>query len=340
MALPQTEPGTFDNLREQLNAAYVVTTKPTEYGGRKRRADHTDEDWFTNVAYWMSYVDAPLDIDTTNDAQVAAWLRIRDRIRNMLYNAANPGQTWDATLPTWPLPTAPKNWKSGSRFGAKRPAKGTQTRYHTGIDLGAAPGLAVLAPEAGTIVASNTGWEYNPATKKGVKAILMTTDSGKTVLMGGIRFGSATVPDGTRVAAGQKIAEVGVYPKGDSMVHFQLYDRPLTEAQVNARKSWKVGDPAPANLIDPAEYLTAARQNPRLTAVLAVPIQEDIEDGEEAEGTPEGDPATPAVPPVVSGGEVPSPSAPPAPPPASSGGGGVALAGVAVLLALMVFASR
>jgi len=75
------------------------------------------------------------------------------------------------------------------------------------------------------------------------------------------------------------------------MVHVQLYDGHLTEAEVNARKSWKMGDPQPDRLLDPSAYLKAASANPRLVAVMSQPIDDNVEDAEDGEGTPEGDAA-------------------------------------------------
>lgn len=97
-------------------------------------------------------------------------------------------------------------------------------------------------------------------TKTGVKALIMVTDTGRTLQLGGIVPGSATVAAGQRVTAGQPIATIGRYPgvkgkPGPAMLHFQLYGRPLTEGEVNKPKKWDINAAPPADLIDGESYL-------------------------------------------------------------------------------------
>lgn len=294
MALPTNPPSAWDRTREIWNVGQVLASRPEKFGAYARKPGEADDDWFVDVAYWMSYPDAPAVVNIKDANQVAAWLRIREDVRKGLFIAANPAtKTWSPIDLTWLLVSAPKPWKAGSSWKAKRPFFGTQTRYHAGVDLAAPAGLAVLAPEAGVIVAPNSGWESSrdPKTNQivGVKAIILRADSGRTWLLGGIRPGSSPFAAGARVSPGQKIAEVGTYPKGDSMLHVQLYDHPLTEKEVNERKSWPISASQPKYLIDPSPFLKLAMKNPKFTAVMSNPINEEIEGGEDAEGTVEGD---------------------------------------------------
>jgi len=292
MSKPTLNPSKADLAREATAAAAVVAAPPgATYKGWKR-GKTKDVAWRTNVALWEAYELVPAKIAPGDQATANAWLRIEELVTQGMYTGeGTAAATWDPDAPTWLLPTPPRAWPPGSAFAAKRPWTGKQTRYHTGIDLEAEAGTPVLAPEAGRIVAPNSGWDYNDKTKKGVKAIIMTTVSGRTVLIGGIRFGSATVKAGEEVVAGQKIAEIGRYKGGSAMAHVNLYDKELTEAQVNAQKQWKVGEAKPPNLIDPSNYLEACAANPKYVTIAALGegdepglVVNDLEGGEQTEG--------------------------------------------------------
>lgn len=299
---PQANPTADDLAREVYYATIAATTPPpATYKGRAR-GKTKDSSWRTNIALWEAYPALPVAPLAAGDkAGADAWLRMEAIIVQKMFEEqpGNQAPAWNPGKPTWPLPTPPKSWGAGSKFAARRPWKKTvpQTRYHTGIDLAASPGTPVLAPEAGTIVAPNTGWEYNVNTGKGVKALIMQTDSGLTILLGGIRPDSALVKAGQKVQAGEKLAEVGRYPLGDSMLHFTLHNALLSEKEVNARKSWPFGQPPPANVIDPAAYLGAAANNPKYSMVGFVGqgdepglVVNDVEGGELFEGTEEATP--------------------------------------------------
>ena len=296
---PQAKPTADDLEREKQYAKIAATTTPpATYKGRSRGTTK-DSSWRTNIALWETYPALPVaPLAAGNKAGADAWLRIEAIVVQTMFSQqpGNQSPSWNPGKPTWPLPTPPKSWSAGSKFGARRPWKKTvpQTRNHTGIDLAASPGTPVLAPESGTIIAPNSGWEYNAQTGKGVKALIMQTDSGLTILLGGIRPDSAIVKAGQKVAAGEKLAEIGRYPLGDSMLHFTLHNALLSEAEVNARKSWPYGQPQPANVIDPASYLGAAANNPRYATVGLVQqpdgpglVPNDVEGGELFEGTEE-----------------------------------------------------
>lgn len=295
-SLPELKPPQADLDREAAAAVSVVAERPTSWQGVPRKKGQADDVYFANLAYYTAYPGAALKIAPGDAAGGAAWKRLRALVLKALLAQVPTSPNWRTDLPTWPLPTPPATWGAGSDFQARRPWKKSepQTRYHTGIDLRAAAGTPILAPEAGTVIAPEHGWEYNAKTGKGVKSVLMHTDSGLTVLLGGSRPGSSIVKAGERVAAGQQLAEVGTYPLGDSMLHFQLWQGQLPESKVNKAQSWALGAPQPANLLHPGEYLKTAAQNPKMGLVGLVGDQgtpdegalvvNDVEGGEQNEG--------------------------------------------------------
>lgn len=261
MALvPQIPPRDSDLVREALSVNAIVAARPTEWNGLVR-GTKTEAAFYTDAAYGETYPDTPPKIAPGFQAGIDAYNRIALLVQDALAAAAPKNPNYDPKGITWPLKTTPKKAKPGGVFKAKRPWGGTQTRWHAGYDLGAPLGSPVLAPEAGVIVAPDSGWEYDSKTGKGVKSIILASDSGHTWLLGGIRPGSSPLKAGDRVEAGDKIAEVGEYKGGGKMLHVQLYDAKLTEAQVNKRKKWPKDQPAPENLIDPAPLLDAAAKN-------------------------------------------------------------------------------
>lgn len=306
--LAPTTPNAADLKREDDTAVLVVQQRPKTYDdGRPRKLGAADDVFFANVAYYRTYSAAPQKIAAGDVAGASAWKRLRAVVNRELLAKVPVSNGWNPKSPTWPLPTPPKDWSAGSSFKARRPWRPTlpQTRYHCGTDLKAAAGLPIFAPEGGTIVARESGWEMvkDPKTGKlrGVKSLILTTDSGVTVLLGGTRPGSAKVSNGQRVEAGQQLAEVGSYPLGDTMLHVQLYGRHLTEKEVNARKKWDLGGDPPPDLLDPTEYLTAASTNPKLAQAMSLVsdvksseeealVANDVEGGEVNEGTPDPEP--------------------------------------------------
>lgn len=309
--VPSKPASLADRAREAYHAASVFLDKPQSIPGYTPKVGTPDRVKWTNFAYFLAYPGVPRSPIAKGDtAGAEAWTRIAEAMSQAVYaEGQKPSPSWKPTAPTWPLPTSPRDWTAGGGFGYRRPFNKSepQTRYHCGVDLDAAPGTPVLAVDAGVVVDVNAGWETrkNPETGevRGVKALLLQTDSGLLVLYGGIRPGSAVVKVGERVVGGQKLAEVGVYPLGDSMLHMQMWDSPadapLSLAQVNKLKSWAVGTPQPARLIDPSDYLRTAAKNPKAApppgfvdpnappdAGALVP---NVVGNEEAEGTDAGD---------------------------------------------------
>jgi murein DD-endopeptidase MepM/ murein hydrolase activator NlpD len=237
MAKPSLTPTQSDLAREDASATrFFAGAVPAIYKG-KARGTTRDVAWRTNVAFWDAYDLQPEKLAPGDTAGANAWLRIEAKGTPLLYAAKSksPAASWDPNAPTWPLPTVPKTaWKSGSVFAAKRPFYGPQTRYHTGIDLAAEAGT----PDGtrGGHCGPNSGWDYDEKTGKGVKSIIMTTVSGFTVLIGGIRPGSSPLKAGQEVVAGQQIAEVGRYKGGDPWPT-SIYNK-LTKSKVLAQKKW------------------------------------------------------------------------------------------------------
>lgn len=151
----------------------------------------------------------------------------------------------DTHAPLWPLTSTPKKWTAGGSFGASRDGG---SRTHQGVDLYAAKGAPVVAVEDGTVTMSQ-GWSGS-----GTRAIFVDhPKAGITVLYGAVAPKSYKV--GSTVKKGQKLAEIGVYPKGSHMLHLETYPLGTT-----VRKVWYSGDP-PDTVIDPSDYLEAAMGN-------------------------------------------------------------------------------
>lgn len=277
---------------EVATAKKVAAERPLEYQGRSKAPDQSLTDWLTNVTYWTVHGDkCPPKLPAQGfDECRAAWIRIRAAVDLELHaQAPKAAGAW-----VWPLATLPRRWNVGGSLGARRPWKKTkpQTRYHCGVDLGAPAGTPILAPEGGVVLSGQHGWESQIDKKTGqligVKAVVMQADSGRTILLGGVRPGTGA-SKGTRVVPGQQVGVVGNYPLGDSMCHVQLWNRPLTISEVIKRQEWKVGQPRPDALIDPAEFLQPILAAAPQALVIGEPTDENAE---QDEGTPEGAPVT------------------------------------------------
>lgn len=146
--------------------------------------------------------------------------------------------------PVWPLPDVTrKRWT----FGASR-SQGK--RRHAGVDLYAVRGSVVLAPEAGLVIRSQ---RFNGPR---AHALLIQLDSGPVVLLGEVEPGSwlkYNAGPGARVQAGQPVADVGINPRGDQMLHYEMY---TPGTRKNHR--WYTGQQPPANLLNPTQYLKSA----------------------------------------------------------------------------------
>lgn len=149
-----------------------------------------------------------------------------------------------AMSPVWPLPAVGRR---SYNFGASR--AGGQ-RHHAGVDLYAPRGSVILAPEDGTVIATQ------PFNGPNAVALLLETDTGAVILLGEIEPGSWRiygVDVGVRVEAGDRVANVGINPGGSTMLHFEMY-APGTRR--NHR--WFQGSAPPPSLLNPTSYLQSA----------------------------------------------------------------------------------
>lgn len=241
---------------EQEAVAWVIGERPMEYEGRTRPANKPFHIWAANAAYWKANPGKPATIEKGDTAGVASWNRIHVAVMDELQKLLKP--LLNTAKQSWPLVSPPALWGGGAKFETKRPAAASepQTRYHAGVDLAASQGDPVLAPEAGTIIGVDVGWEAP------TKATILQTDSGETLVLAGVGKGTSP-PVGTRVEAGDIVARVTAYPKGSTMLHFQRYrfDETPKVSAVQAQFQWKKGSAKPKNLVDPTDYLTIAGQN-------------------------------------------------------------------------------
>lgn len=153
--------------------------------------------------------------------------------------------------PVWPIPAAAPAviGHGGKAWGAPREGAG-RPRRHAGVDVLAPEGAVVVAPVDATFVAHQS-WS-GPA----AKAVLLEADGGPVFLLGAVapnsweEFGLGV---GAQVSAGQPVARIGRYPRGSSMLHFELYQHGTRQ---NSR--WYQGEPPPPNLLDPTPFLLEA----------------------------------------------------------------------------------
>jgi hypothetical protein len=146
--------------------------------------------------------------------------------------------------PIFPLPDVTRRrWSFGH-------SRASGERKHAGVDMYARRGSVVIAPEAGQLV--NTHRFLGP----NAVALLFQTDSGPVINFGEVaprsweKFGLRI---GSRVQAGQPLAEVGQTPRGSSMLHFEMYGPGTTQTA-----QWMSGRAPPSNLLDPTNYMQTA----------------------------------------------------------------------------------
>lgn len=146
----------------------------------------------------------------------------------------------------WPLPkdAVPGIPRGGRIFGAER-ADGE--RRHAGVDLFAERGDPVETPAAGEVV-SVFAWPSRDQPTG--RAVMIQSDDGPVFLLAPLEPSTLRVGVGDPVELGDQVGDVGVYPRGSSMLHFEMY-REGTEAN----RQWWVGRPRPAALLDPVPFL-------------------------------------------------------------------------------------
>ncbi len=149
---------------------------------------------------------------------------------------------------TWPMQNGAGHFRPRG-FGEQRPAKGIPERHHTAIDIGGLRyGDVVVATEPG-VVGSTQGWAT------GTKALLLHTDTDRTILYGSLQPGSMPAK-GTRLARGERLGLLAHYPgpKKKVMLHLEVM-----EGHRSRNTSWTWGAPQPTHITNPAGYLAAAR---------------------------------------------------------------------------------
>lgn len=182
-----------------------------------------------------------------------------------------PDVAQGAATPFWPMPSIAKRVATygGKAFGASR-RQGR--RRHAGVDILAPQGAEVVAPESGTVVATQ---RFNGPL---AHALLIQTDTGPVILLGEVEPGSWNQYNagiGSRVEAGQPVAQVGINPGGSTMLHYEMY----REGTAQNHQWWKSAA-APTELLDPTVYLEAAAGGEPV-----VPVPSDDIDREHQEET-------------------------------------------------------
>ncbi len=133
-------------------------------------------------------------------------------------------------------------------FGAQR-ADGE--RRHAGIDLFANRGDPVVTPESGEVV-SIFSW---PSQEQPTgRAVMIQSYDGPVFLLAPLEPSSLQVGVGDRVGFRAHIGNVGVYPKGSSMLHFVMY-----REGTKTNRQWWIDRPKPAALLDPVPFLTKTK---------------------------------------------------------------------------------
>ncbi len=149
----------------------------------------------------------------------------------------------------WPLPSdvRPTVPRGGRGFAADRPGSKV---YHAGVDLHANRHDLVVSPDEGRVVSIFSWPSWKTPTGR---AVMIQGDSGPVYLLAPIEPASLSVRVGDRVHWKQPIGGVGVYPRGSSMLHFEMYTQ-----GTRANQRWYKGKARPPELLDPTLYLEAA----------------------------------------------------------------------------------
>lgn len=147
----------------------------------------------------------------------------------------------------------------GRELGAKRYTEDGEVRRHAGVDMFAKSGDAVVAPEAGRIVAVLPFHH-------GTWAVYLRIPGGRVLNLGEVEkyswreFG---IRPGLQVKQGQPVARVGKMSGGNAMLHLEAYDAAdaldddLVDEIRAGQMRWTEDRP-PARLLDPSAYLVDA----------------------------------------------------------------------------------
>lgn len=150
--------------------------------------------------------------------------------------------------PLWVLP-GNNNPVRNYSFGQGRPfASEDPQTHHAGIDIRAKAGDAVVMPERGTVV-RNQGWAGKRA-----KATIVQLHSGPVVVFGAVDPDHLPKP-GIVLERGELVGRIGTYPKGSSMLHFELWKVGSFKDAPRPSGPWKWDGERPGALINPYQYL-------------------------------------------------------------------------------------
>jgi len=162
-----------------------------------------------------------------------------------------PPQPGDS--PLWMLPA--NDYKPREDFGERRPFKGGPPKtHHAGADLDSTVLAPVLMPEPGTVIRTG-GWAGPLA-----KAITVELDRGPVLIFGAMDPEHLPAK-GAKLLRGELVGRTGVYPKGQSMLHFELWAPGSFAKKPRPKSPWKWETPKPANLLDPTAYLQTMETN-------------------------------------------------------------------------------
>lgn len=165
----------------------------------------------------------------------------------------------------WPIITdhpralevsAPETSRPLRRFNAPRPAARADnpTRRHVGVDLFAHDGDAVIAIEAGQIVAF---YPFLRAAAGEMSYALLVAHQTYVANYGEVRANSLSARDlavGDSVAPGQELAAISA----TRQLHFETYAPGVTRTL-----SWRHGAPQPAEVRDPTALLAELARSAR-----------------------------------------------------------------------------
>ena len=143
------------------------------------------------VTQSLTVAPAQVDLSAPDLARVAA-----ERVR---IDAAL--DRWSPQAPTLLRFAQPVPGTRSSSFGLRRVFNGQSRNPHTGMDIAAAAGTPVLAPAAGTVVATGN-YFFNGST--------VFIDHGRGLVSMYCHLSATTVQDGDAVVAGQRIGAVGM----------------------------------------------------------------------------------------------------------------------------------
>lgn len=224
--LPRTGTSPTLSAREEVNTM-LIADKVQNYSAFKRTLDGKHPDTEELHRYFQAWLEA-------------------------LLPNGNAACLMSALAPSWGEPMdVPLESSPEGVFGAER-----EHDVHTGLDLYAQVGTEVYAMRDGSVVWKGqfTGPEVGSSWWLPTKALVIN-HSGVFVLYGEIAPTTVMVP-GQWVRKGQCIGTVAQVLRNDkgrptSMLHLEVTDELITDANGVAGAQWNLGDPKPQGLYNP-----------------------------------------------------------------------------------------